>query len=130
MGNTVTDKYVTTEGKPSDKPLVETKQEVNVNNLATISDYYGKPGADMLHEVTESYVGGKSSQSSGVSATPTKAEYDNAHSAATPQSGEVHYRLVDKFGNETKNPNNYDHIDIFIKSNDKPEKIIRQLTKS
>jgi hypothetical protein len=129
MGNTVTDKMVTTDGSPSTVPLVETNQEVNVKNLSDISEYYGKPGADMLHEVTESYNGAKNSQSSGVSATGTKTEFDAAHGAATPQSGPVFSRFVDQNGNRTNDRNNYDHIDIFIQAANKPEKIIRQLVK-
>jgi len=45
------------------------------------------------------------------------------------QAGEIKWRLVDKNGNPTNDVNNYDHADIFVKSPDKPEKIILQLTK-
>jgi len=129
MGNTVTSQMVTTDGLPSNVPLVETKQEVNVNNLSKISDYYGQPGADMLHEVTESYIGGVNSQASGVSATGTKDEYDWAHYNASPQSGPISYKLIDGNGKETNDRNNYDHIDIVIKAPNKPEFVIRRLVK-
>lgn len=38
---------------------VVAKQEVNADVLEKISTAYEKPGADMLHEVTESYKGAK-----------------------------------------------------------------------
>ena len=63
MGNTVTDKVDPASGKN----IVEANQEVNPQVLGAMSDYYKKPGADMVSEVTEAFEGGKISQASGVS---------------------------------------------------------------
>jgi len=53
-------------GIKTDKNFVSTQQEVNPTVLGSISDAHEKPGADILHEVTESYQGGLISQKSGV----------------------------------------------------------------
>jgi RHS repeat-associated protein len=128
MGNTVTNKMETTDGKPSEVSLVETKQEVNVNNLGKISDYYGKPGNDILHEVLESYEGGKASQVSGISAPAGDGpQYDAAHNSSIKQSGNIYYRYLDKQGRVTTDETQVDAVDIYIKANKKPEVIIRQL---
>ena len=107
---------------------METKQEVNVNNLGKISEYYEKPGNDMLHEVLESYEGGKASQKSGISAPAGNGpQYDAAHATSIKQSGDIYYRYLNKQGNITTDERKVDAIDIFIKSAKKPEVIIRQL---
>ncbi|MPS66752.1 MAG: RHS repeat-associated core domain-containing protein [Chryseobacterium sp.] len=86
--------------------VTETKQEVNPTVLGAMSDYFGKPGADMLHEVTESYQGGLISQKLGKDAgVATQAEnddpfsiYNAAHNSATPQTGGYDVRYFDKTG--------------------------------
>ena len=70
--------------------------------LGKLDGAYQKPGATMLHEVTESYIGGKMSQQAGVSsgdaATPGSV-YPAAHAAASPQAGPYSTRSFDKSGN-------------------------------
>jgi RHS repeat-associated protein len=80
---------------------VEANQQVNPSQLQAQSDYYGKPGADMLHEVTEAYQGAKISQTSGVSsprAGQPGSVYDAAHNNATPQSGMQYMDIKDPSG--------------------------------
>ncbi|HMQ49521.1 MAG TPA: RHS repeat-associated core domain-containing protein [Saprospiraceae bacterium] len=81
------------------------KQEVNPGVLGKMSDAHGKPGADMLHEVTEAYQGGLMSQKSGVASPSANQEgsvYPEAHNKATKQSGQVFERIYDASGNEMK----------------------------
>ena len=100
MGNTVTKDVLTS------TTSVSTNQEINPGVLESMSTYYGKPGADVLHEVTESYEGGKIAQKTGYS-TPSTARprgmgiYNIAHAAATPQSGDVFVDYRDSNGNST-----------------------------
>ena len=85
---------------------IETKQEVNPTVLGAMSDYFGKPGADMLHEVTESYQGALISQKLGKDAgIATQADNDNpfsiyngAHNSATPQTDGYDVRYFDNTG--------------------------------
>lgn len=65
LGNMVTDKYVTTEGLPSKVPLIETRQEVNPCIAANMDECFKRPGASILHEVTESFEGGLEARESG-----------------------------------------------------------------
>ena len=53
------------------------EQSVNPNVLGKISEAHDKPGADMLHEVTEAYQGALISQKKGVSspASNQRARY-------------------------------------------------------
>lgn len=83
MGNTVTQNA---DGTIS----VVATQEVNPGVLGKLSNAYGKPGQDMLHEVTEGYQGGLISQRNGVSSPNSgspNSVYPDAHNAAVPQSG-------------------------------------------
>ncbi len=97
-GNTVT---TTASGN-----TVDATNEINPGVLGTISTAHGKPGAEVLHEVTESYQGAKIAQSTGVSTGPaTGADisnptsvYNRAHNAATPQSGNIYETLYDAAG--------------------------------
>ncbi|MBZ5856420.1 RHS repeat domain-containing protein [Flavihumibacter profundi] len=96
LGNTVTP-------APSKDGVatVEANQQVNPSQLKAQSDYYGKPGADILHEVTEAYQGAKMSQTSGVSspiAGQPGSVYEAAHSRASPQSGEQYFDTQDAKG--------------------------------
>ncbi len=86
---------------------IETKQEVNPTVLGAMSDYFGKPGADMLHEVTESYQGALISKKIGIDAGiagQTDGDdpfsiYNGAHNSATPQTDGYDVRYFDKTGN-------------------------------
>jgi RHS repeat-associated protein len=96
MGNTVTPA-----SSKDDVAKVEANQQVNPSQLQAQSDYYGKQGADMLHEVTEAYQGAKISQASGVSspiAGQPGSVYDDAHNRATPQSGKQYIDMQNAKG--------------------------------
>ena len=112
MGNTVGN--VTTQSTRmigKDDPITTTststvataEQEVNPSVLGTMSAAHGKPGADMLHEVTEAYQGGVISLGKGVS-SPVDGQpgsvYQQAHNSATKQSGVVTERIYDSSGNQ------------------------------
>jgi hypothetical protein len=79
------------------------EQEINPSVLGTISTAHGKPGADVLHEVTEAYQGGLLSQKSGISSTASNqpgSVYQKAHDRATNQSGQIFERIYDASGKE------------------------------
>lgn len=95
---------------PSKRYTTNAFQEVNPLVLGIMSEYYNKPGADMLHEVTESYKGAKFSQAFGKSFLGSAGERENddpfsiynlSHYSATPQTATEGYgvRLFDKNGN-------------------------------
>jgi len=78
-------------------------QEVNPEVLGKMSNAHGKPGADMLHEVTEAYQGGLLSQESGVpspSSNQSGSVYPVAHNRATKQSGKIFERIYDASGKQ------------------------------
>lgn len=66
-----------------------------------MSNAYGKPGQDMMHEMTEAYWGGVISQkrmsSSALSGLPGSV-YNAAHNRAVYQSGVIERMLYDKNG--------------------------------
>jgi RHS repeat-associated protein len=101
QGNTVT---------PAPVVTVETNQLVNPNVTKKMDDYYNKPGATILHEVVESYVGGQNAKASGASAGTSNATpkaYDDAHAAASvvaPQSGPIYRKTYDTQGNVISAP--------------------------
>jgi RHS repeat-associated protein len=99
-GNTVTPAST-----PGGTNTVAANQEINPDVLSKSDSYYGKSGANTLHEVTEAYQGAKLSQASGISSgvdgTPGSV-YSAAHAAATPQAGPIFQRLLDKVGEEVK----------------------------
>lgn len=98
---------VNTLGEKSDKPLVTARQEVAVGQLKQISCYYGKPGGDMLHEVTEGYYNGKVSQSTGkdYAAIPailkSSPQYIAAHNAAAAPTGQTFVEFLKSDGTAT-----------------------------
>ena len=81
--------------------VVTANQEVNPVATEQIDNYYKKPGASVMHEVIEGYVGAQMTQISGVNSvpngystqnglTPSIANYSEVHEAASkiaPQSG-------------------------------------------
>jgi RHS repeat-associated protein len=80
---------------------VEAKQEINPKVLGTMSTAHGKSGADVLHEVTESYQGALLSQASWISSPASNVAgsvYSTAHSKATNQSGAVTETIYDAGG--------------------------------
>jgi RHS repeat-associated protein len=98
-GNTVT--------KGANGNTVVAEQEVNPGVLNKVSAAHGKPGADILHEVTEAYQGGLISQKNGVSSPASNqlgSVYQKAHNRATSQSGQIFERIYDASGNEMQMP--------------------------
>ncbi|BAP30064.1 cell well associated RhsD protein [Chryseobacterium sp. StRB126] len=103
-GNTT--RYLLNRDGSSMSPFTEAKQEVNPTVLGAMSDYFGKSGADILHEVTESYQGALISRKIGKDAgVATQAEnddffsiYNGAHSAATSQTGGYGVKYFDRNG--------------------------------
>ncbi len=83
--------------------VVHTKQLLNVDVLDCLSDANGKPGFDVIHEITESFIGGKISLKMEVD-SPQAGEdgsvYSRAHKMATPQSGKVRVYYYDLNNNE------------------------------
>jgi len=93
MGNTVTN--------GANGNTVVAEQEVNPTVLGKMSSAHGKPGADMLHEVTEGFEGALISQKKGVSSPASNTAgsvYEKAHSRATKQSGNVYETVYDGSG--------------------------------
>ncbi len=109
MGNSISTETTTT--VTNNKPFTEisetyttvtAQQEVNPGVLGKMSTANGKPGADMLHEVTEAYQGAEISLASGVSSPSSGpgSVYQTAHNNATKQSGIVTERIYDSSGNQ------------------------------
>ncbi|MFW5879714.1 MAG: RHS repeat-associated core domain-containing protein [bacterium] len=104
MGNTVT--------QTENGNIVVANQEVNPQVLGAMSDAHGKPGTDMMHELTEAFQGALISQSTGTSAGVAKqadvnnpnSVYNMAHSRATPQSGAVYETAYRADGSVTPPP--------------------------
>jgi RHS repeat-associated protein len=85
---------------------VQATQEINPGVLEKASTYYGTPGADTLHEVVESYVGGTMAKTSGVSSGDSNtagSTYEAAHNETekvAPQSA-MYMENLDKNGVNT-----------------------------
>ncbi|CAM1360279.1 conserved hypothetical protein [Tenacibaculum litopenaei] len=87
---------------------VSTNQEINPVALGKMDKIISRPGQTTLHEVTESYKGGKLSQNSGKSVgkvTPTDASNPNsvnrrAHDSVVPQSGKIYGHFYNSSGVE------------------------------
>lgn len=111
--------------------VVNTKQEINPNVLEKMSTYFGKPGADTLHEVTESYQGGLTSKSvaggqMGDSTTPQgEIDYDNAHNSATPQTDGYDISIKDKNGNPSNVLYSTGTAEYFVSDGIKPPVVIQ-----
>lgn len=80
---------------------ITASQEVNPLVLGRMNNAYGKPGQDMLHEVTEAYQGALIAKRAGV-ASPMSNQansiYQQAHDAAIPQSGIVRVTYYNNAG--------------------------------
>lgn len=78
---------------------------MNPEVLGAMSNAYGKPGQDMMHEVTEAYQGALISQRSGVSSPISNqpgSVYPDAHNIAIPQSGIVKEHYYNSAGKEVQ----------------------------
>ncbi|MCC8034587.1 MAG: hypothetical protein LIO77_01475 [Rikenellaceae bacterium] len=95
LGNTVTQNADGT-------TTVVAMQTVNPDVLGSMSNAYGKPGQDILHEVTEAYHGGLISQRSGISSPASNhpgSVYQRAHNRATRQTPAFE-NIYDNAGNQ------------------------------
>lgn len=86
---------------------VITHQVVNPDVLGTADSITETPGTMIMHEITESYEGGKIALSTGKSITKASKDKENdknnlymeAHKMATPQT-KIYYHFYDKDGKE------------------------------
>lgn len=130
LGNTFTGNYDYTDDPSIKIPVIITRQQVDPNTTRMISDYYGKPGADILHEIIESYMGGKYAQQTRIADTAGILYYGYAHPNSTPQSGPIYARFLDSQERETSVASEVYYVDLYVKSGKQPEKLIRRLYKS
>jgi hypothetical protein len=129
LGNSFTGSYGYTDDPTVKVPVIVTRQQVDPETASMISDYYGKPGADILHEIIESYLGGKYAQQTKIADTAGVLYYGVAHPNSTPQSGPIYVRYLDKQEKETTEASEVYYVDLYVKSDDQPEKVIRRLYK-
>jgi hypothetical protein len=129
LGNSFTGAYGYTDDPTVKVPVIVTRQQVDPETARMISDYYGKPGADMLHEIIESYLGGKYAQQTKIADTTGLLYYSVAHPNSTPQSGPIYVRYLNKQEKETAELSEVFYVDLYVKSEDQPEKLIRRLYK-
>ncbi|CAI8706041.1 RHS repeat-associated core domain-containing protein [Chryseobacterium sp. IT-36CA2] len=94
FGGSETKYLLSTDGK-SLNPITETRQEINPAIAKRVSAFFWRPGADTLHEVTESYQGALAARALGKLSVgiATNAEGDNpfsvyniAYNSATSQT--------------------------------------------
>jgi RHS repeat-associated protein len=116
---------------------ISTFQEINPVALSNMDNINGTPGQTTLHEVTESYVGGKLSQLSGTSvgkATPADAAnpnsiYRQAHDSVVPQSGNVVEHFYNAQGQEVfRGSSNFNPTKLQY-STGNPEKVFHTVPK-
>ncbi|WPV68146.1 hypothetical protein [Chitinophaga sp. LS1] len=93
--------------RAGDHNIATSLQQVNPIQLSSESNYYGKPGQDMLDEVTESFEAGKLSlqrgEGSGAAGTPNSI-YEQAHQAAAEEAGIQYNGFQDANGNDVEGP--------------------------
>jgi hypothetical protein len=119
---------VTPTSTPGGTNTVNATQNINPNITQAADDFYGKPGANTLHGITEAYQGAKISQASGASTGPaivntatggvSNAVYNAAHAAATPQSGPIHAGFVDSQGRLIPTGVGAIHLSIYVQKPD------------
>lgn len=129
LGNSFTGNYGYTDDPAVKVPVIVTRQQVDPNTASMISEYYGKPGADILHEIIESYMGGKYAQQTRIADTAGILYYGYAHPNSTPQSGPIYARYLDSQERETSEASEIFYVDLYVKSDKQPEKLIRRLYK-
>ena len=130
-GNTVTS------AKVDGKNVVQAQQEINPNVTSAADTYYGKPGQNTLHEITEAYQGGKLAQASGISTpeatsedakNPSSVYYQAHHNLSVPQAGPITSKVTDADGNFLESPYAGAAWVVWIVSDSKQEpKVIQQL---
>jgi hypothetical protein len=104
-------------------------QVVHPEITGMISEYYQKPGADMLHEVTESYAGAQYAQKARFADTTAELYYLRAH-----MDGPLIERYLDSLKREIalsdSTKSKVFFVDILVKSDSAAEKNIWRLYKS
>ena len=109
---------------------VVANQEVNPEVLDLMSNTHGKPGADMLHELTEAYEGALIStnqKKSSPASNNKNSVYNRAHNKATPQSGPVYQHLYDKDGNILENYEGVVKVDWYVIDKNNNPVVIQEL---
>jgi len=97
MGNEITS-YSVGRGNTLFPATITANQIVNPNDLRIIDNYYGKSGQTSIHEITEAHQGALLSMGRGISsgnANAPNSVYQQAHIAATPQSGIIYENRYD-----------------------------------
>lgn len=107
MGNIIS---ISSDGKKTVKAM----QIVNIDVLGKMDKAHGKPGANIMHEVTEAYEGAVLSKKSGVEATPNSAIFKLAHELAAPQSGPIDQKLYDNNGMRVYLEDNPTEVNIIV----------------
>uniref|UniRef100_UPI00069A145D hypothetical protein n=1 Tax=Kordia zhangzhouensis TaxID=1620405 RepID=UPI00069A145D len=91
-------------GGVASKSIISTEQDVNPIVTKKLDDANDNPGATVLHEVVESYLGGLEAQTCGYEYVPPALDenyvYDKSHQAAPPQGGKVYRRYYDSRGGQ------------------------------
>ncbi len=99
------------------------QQQINTDQAATIDNYYDKPGATALHEITEAYQGAKLVQQRGSNSGPASSRnsvYPAAHSSATKPAGPIVDRFYDANGRQIPYGPNVRSVEFFLESPSKP----------
>jgi RHS repeat-associated protein len=117
----------TTEQIPSDVPLVQTGQEINVENLVDMSTFCANPGQDIMHEIDESHIAGKNAQISGIDYDRSEGQYNAAHFKATYQTADLHVDFTDGKGHPAVDKNTAPVTNIYIERGENDRLILRQL---
>lgn len=113
-------------------------QEINPSVLGNMSDYFKKPGQDVLHEVTEAYHGAKFSQTFNLPyvGSPTAADdknpfsiYNLSHYSAVPQTADGYEQInYDKNGNPSRDLYKSGRAEVIVKdptNSAEPQRIIQ-----
>lgn len=104
-GNTIT-----TDEK-GNSTSVNVKQVINPSHMSELGDNFNTLGRDMMHELSEAYIGGQNALKYGIKGTATNksanCSYDLAHNEASKKypNSSFHVYARDKNGNTTKDAN-------------------------
>ena len=130
LGNTFTgDSIRLTEDEFLKTAVVSTRQQVDPAITDTISEFYKKPGADMLHEVTESYAAAKYAQRYKGDDAKGQVYWKIAHDTATRQSGTIYERHLDSLGHPTVVRDSTFCVEYYVTDGIK-EKVVKRLCKN
>ncbi len=122
MGNKVS-QSISSELSGNPSKLTIADQKLNPGITQAADDFYGKPGANALHAVTEAYDGAKISQTNGYSSGTAvvgsdgkvnNPVYNAAHKSATPQSGPINAAYTDSSGRILPNSSGAAQVSIYV----------------